>query len=105
MIGLTPQQRQLLQFIKTYLAKNKGVGPSFDEMKDALGLKSKSGAHRLITALEERGLICRVHNRSRAIEIVERDPLADASLDRLISAIERRGFNVSVTPAVRAMAA
>ena len=67
---LTQKQLDLLEFIKKRLSKN-GVPPSFDEMKEALDLRSKSGIHRLIIALEERGFIKRLANRARAIEIVK----------------------------------
>lgn len=66
---LTRKQYELLMFIHERL-KESGVPPSFDEMKDALDLRSKSGIHRLITALEERGFIRRLPNRARALEIV-----------------------------------
>ncbi len=67
---LTKKQLDLLDFINKRLARD-GVPPSFDEMKDALDLRSKSGIHRLITALEERGFIRRLAHRARAIEIVK----------------------------------
>ncbi|WP_298291647.1 transcriptional repressor LexA [uncultured Litoreibacter sp.] len=67
---LTKKQLDLLKFIHTRVQKD-GVTPSFDEMKDALDLRSKSGIHRLITALEERGFIQRLAHRARAIEIVK----------------------------------
>ncbi|MEO0617709.1 MAG: transcriptional repressor LexA [Pseudomonadota bacterium] len=67
---LTPKQRDLLAFIKTRLDAT-GVPPSFDEIKVALDLKSKSGIHRLIIALEERGFIRRLPNRARALEILK----------------------------------
>ncbi len=67
---LTRKQYELLRFINERL-KEAGVPPSFDEMKDALDLRSKSGIHRLITALEERGFICRLANRARAIEVIK----------------------------------
>src|ERR1700755_2577045 len=67
---LTRKQYELLRFINERL-KEAGVPPSFDEMKDALDLRSKSGIHRLITALEERGLIRRLPNRARAIEVIK----------------------------------
>jgi len=67
---LTRKQQILLQFIHTRL-QAEGVPPSFDEMKDALELKSKSGIHRLITALEERGFIRRLPNRARALEVIK----------------------------------
>jgi len=86
---LTRKQYELLRFINERL-KEAGVPPSFDEMKDALDLRSKSGIHRLITALEERGFIRRLPNRARAIEVIklpELSPGAGAS---------RRGFTPSV---------
>ncbi|PLX39401.1 MAG: repressor LexA [Hyphomicrobiales bacterium] len=66
---LTRKQYELLMFIHERV-KETGVPPSFDEMKDALDLRSKSGIHRLITALEERGFIRRLPNRARALEVV-----------------------------------
>ena len=67
---LTRKQMELLDFIRNRMGED-GVPPSFDEMKEALDLKSKSGIHRLITALEERGFIRRLAHRARAIEIVK----------------------------------
>jgi repressor LexA len=67
---LTRKQLELLRFLHERL-KETGVPPSFDEMKDALDLRSKSGIHRLITALEERGFIRRLPNRARAIEVIK----------------------------------
>lgn len=67
---LTAKQRELLLFIDERL-KDSGVSPSFDEMREALELKSKSGVHRLISALEERGFIRRLANRARALEVVK----------------------------------
>ena len=66
---LTKKQSELLRFINERL-KETGVPPSFDEMKEALDLKSKSGIHRLIIALEERGFIRRLPNRARALEVL-----------------------------------
>ena len=66
---LTRKQHELLLFINKRLEDN-GVSPSFDEMKDALSLKSKSGIHRLITGLEERGFIRRLPHRARAVEVL-----------------------------------
>ena len=66
---LTKKQHELLAFIHKRVTDT-GVSPSFDEMKDALELKSKSGVHRLITALEERGFIKRLPNRARALEVL-----------------------------------
>lgn len=76
---LTAKQRELLLFIDQRL-KEFGVSPSFDEMREALELKSKSGVHRLISALEERGFIRRLPNRARALEVLKlpeaRSPVA-----------------------------
>ena len=77
-IMLTKKQIQLLDFIHKRMARD-GVPPSFDEMKDALDLRSKSGIHRLVTALEERGFIRRLPHRARALEILR---LPDALLAR-----------------------
>jgi repressor LexA len=87
---LTRKQLELLRFIHERL-KEAGVPPSFDEMKDALDLRSKSGIHRLITALEERGFIRRLPNRARAIEVVR---LPDAVSHGLGG--RTRGFTPSV---------
>ena len=85
---LTRKQYELLRFIHERL-KEAGVPPSFDEMKDALDLRSKSGIHRLITALEERGFIRRLPNRARAIEVIKLpDPVGHGTV--------RRGFTPSV---------
>ena len=67
---LTRKQYELLMFIHERL-KEAGVPPSFEEMKEALDLRSKSGIHRLITALEERGFIRRLAHRARALEVVK----------------------------------
>lgn len=81
---LTAKQRELLEFIHKRMQRD-GVPPSFDEMKDALDLRSKSGIHRLITALEERGFIRRLAHRARAIEIT-----------RMPEPVERGGFTPRV---------
>ncbi|MDG3042820.1 transcriptional repressor LexA [Roseicyclus marinus] len=81
---LTRKQRDLLEFIHKRVQRD-GVPPSFDEMKEALDLRSKSGIHRLITALEERGFIRRLAHRARALEIV-----------KMPDAVERPGFEPRV---------
>ncbi len=73
---LTRKQLELLEFIDARM-KRDGVPPSFDEMKEALQLRSKSGIHRLITALEERGFIRRLPHRARAIEVIRMPETAD----------------------------
>src|ERR1700720_4465954 len=88
---LTRKQAELLRFIHERL-KEAGVPPSFDEMKDALDLRSKSGIHRLITALEERGFIRRLPNRARAIEVIK----LPESVAHGIVAGRSRGFTPSV---------
>jgi repressor LexA len=75
---LTAKQRELLQFIHDRL-KQSGVSPSFDEMREALDLKSKSGVHRLISALEERQFIRRLPNRARALEVIKMPEIAQAA--------------------------
>jgi repressor LexA len=75
---LTAKQRELLFFIDDRL-KQDGVSPSFDEMREALELRSKSGVHRLISALEERGFIRRLPNRARALEVVKLPEMRSAT--------------------------
>ncbi len=87
---LTEKQKELLLFIHSRM-QDSGVPPSFDEMKDALDLKSKSGIHRLITALVERGFIRRLPHRARAIEVIRLPENTDQG------PVERRaGFQPSV---------
>lgn len=69
---LTSKQAKLLDFLTNSLKNNK-VSPSFDEMREFLGLNSKSGVHRLISSLEERGFIRRLHNKARAIKIIKEE--------------------------------
>ena len=88
---LTPKQKELLMFIHERL-KETGVPPSFDEMKEALDLKSKSGIHRLITALEERGFVRRLPHRARAMEIVR----LPESVPQALGTARARGFSPSV---------
>ena len=74
---LTRKQHELICFINDRLAET-GVSPSFEEMKEALSLKSKSGVHRLISALEERGYLRRLPNRARALEVLKVPERAEA---------------------------
>src|ERR1051325_1559089 len=96
---LTRKQRELLKFIQEKLGET-GISPSFDEMKEALGLKSKSGVHRLITGLEERGFIRRLPHRARALEVTR---LSDDQMSRMEpvagrsnSSEGKRGFSANV---------
>jgi repressor LexA len=89
---LTPKQKQLLLFINERIEAT-GVSPSFDEMKEALDLKSKSGIHRLIMALEERGFIRRLPHRARALEVMKMPERARAAFD---SERRPRGFMPTV---------
>jgi repressor LexA len=88
---LTRKQYELLSFINARL-KETGISPSFDEMKDALNLRSKSGIHRLITALEDRGFIRRLPHRARALEVLR----LPESAPRPAETREGRGFSPSV---------
>ena len=87
---LTRKQYELLRFIHERL-KESGVPPSFEEMKEALDLRSKSGIHRLITALEERGFIRRLPNRARALEVIR---MPESAVPGMAGA--RRGFSPNV---------
>ena len=103
---LTRKQNELLLFINQRI-KDGGVTPSFDEMKEALGLKSKSGIHRLITGLEERGFIRRLAHRARALEVLR---LPETAAHHGAKTAEAHGFKPNVIkgqfkPAPRAVAA
>ncbi|HLZ65152.1 MAG TPA: transcriptional repressor LexA [Aliidongia sp.] len=88
---LTKKQHELLVFINERLAES-GVSPSFEEMKEALNLKSKSGIHRLISGLEERGFIRRLAHRARALEVVKLpDAITAAAAPAAAKAAERGG--------------
>ena len=92
---LTAKQKELLLFIHQRI-KETGVSPSFDEMKDALDLASKSGIHRLITALEERGFLRRLAHRARALEVLK---LPDSAAPAP-GARTRSGFKPAVVGAI-----
>src|SRR3954467_7245036 len=83
---LTRKQHELICFISDRLNET-GVSPSFEEMKDALDLKSKSGVHRLISALEERGFIRRLANRARALEVVKMPEVKAAASSNVSAAV------------------
>ena len=93
---LTKKQLELLTFLKNHLKKN-DVPPSFDEMKDALNLKSKSGIHRLVSALEERGFIRRLPNRARAIEIIKTTAI-EPSIRKITETLPQKQFSPNVIP-------
>ena len=84
-VMLTKKQKELLDYLTTHAEKN-DVPPSFDEMRDALGLASKSGIHRLVSGLEERGYIRRLANRARAIEILKPVNAAADAIGRGVTA-------------------
>src|SRR4028118_1631204 len=88
---LTRKQHELLRFIHERLRET-GIPPSFDEMKDALDLKSKSGIHRLITALEERGFIRRLPNRARALEVIRMPETVGAGQRRFTPSVVEGGL-------------
>ncbi len=101
---LTRKQQELLRFIHERM-QAEGVPPSFDEMKDALDLKSKSGIHRLITALEERGFIRRLPNRARALEVIKMPdawsggpPVMDTAGSAGVGSVIRPDFSTNRKP-------
>src|SRR5215813_747577 len=97
---LTAKQKELLLYIHERI-KETGVCPSFDEMKEALDLASKSGIHRLITALEERGFVRRLPHRARALEVLKLPDSATPSAPPR----GRTAFRPSVVPAEAAATA
>jgi repressor LexA len=105
---LTKKQYELLVFVERRL-RDSGVSPSFDEMKEALGLRSKSGIHRLISGLEERGFIRRLPHRARALEVLRlpenhpeekaAPPPAPATIERFRPNVIRGDFQMHGTTA------
>ena len=99
---LTRKQHELVCFIYDKLAET-GVSPSFEEMKEALDLKSKSGVHRLISALEERGFIRRLPNRARALEVVKMPERGDVpkavSTSNVVELTKREAVAAAPSPA------
>lgn len=82
---MTPKQRELLTFIVEYQADSGDVTPSFDEMRDALKLRSKSGIHRLLSALEQQGYIQRKREMYRAIKVLDKsDVVSVAELNAMV---------------------
>ena len=100
---LTAKQHELIRFIQTRLEET-GISPSFEEMKEALDLKSKSGVHRLISALEERGFIRRLPNRARALEVLKQPDDVSAAGIRSAAANDLLARHASLPPAAPAPA-
>lgn len=91
---MTCAQAEALNFIRSYQAKNMGASPSFDEIRSFMGLSSKSGVHRIVSGLVERGLIKTIPNRKRCLVVVdqeaERKTLSGVSTRALIAELSRR---------------
>lgn len=96
MIGLTRRQRELLTYIQRYMASRDGIAPSFEEMTKAMGLASKSGIHRLIEALVDRGHLQRLPNKARSITLGIPNDLEGFETGALLDELTRRGFEVSI---------
>ncbi len=96
---LTRKQHELIRFIQGRLEES-GVSPSFEEMKEALDLKSKSGVHRLISALEERGFIRRLPNRARALEVLKQPEDVSRAPARANEAVAANGNAAGTGPRV-----
>ncbi len=108
MMGLTPQMAKALAFLKSYSAA-RGVMPSLDEIRAEIGQASKSGAHRVLTALEERGYIRRMAGKQRAIELIEAPELSRLSSPELtklaigaVAELQRRGVTLAIDGGVAA---
>lgn len=97
--SLTAKQAELLSYLRFHIAET-GIAPSFEEMKEAMGLQSRSGIFRLIEALEARGYVRKFPNRARAIEIIEgkarkvTSPVKLATTEALIAELAARGVHV-----------
>ncbi|MGF7152638.1 LexA family protein [Novosphingobium gossypii] len=94
MTGLTEHQLCLLEYIERFMAESGGIAPTFTQMMVAMSLLSKSGVHRLLSALEERGMIRRLPGRARAIEIIDQQPdLTAVPVQALLAELARRGLH------------
>ena len=98
---LTSKQAKLLDFLTNTL-KNTKVSPSFDEMRKYLGLSSKSGVHRLISSLEERGFIKRLHNKARAIKIIKEEDYTSPSISVKHSSNNGNSYNIFIYGSISA---
>ena len=98
---LTRKQRELLMFLEERISKS-GVTPSFEEMKDKVGLKSKSGIHRLISALEDRGFIKKLPFKARAIEILKLPNIKQRPLDKKTEIIDNQVVELPIVGRIAA---
>lgn len=102
MISLTKKERELMLYIQRVLRETGGVGPTFEEMMEHMGLASKSGIFRMITQLEHKGRLRRRHNQPRAIEILE--PVPDESrlarAEAIVAALWKKGCILGTVPGV-----
>ena len=90
---LTSKQAKLLDYLTNTL-KDNNISPSFDEMRKFLGLSSKSGVHRLISSLEERGFIKRLHNKARAIKIIKEEDYTSSSLRETYTSTNGNSYKI-----------
>ena len=98
---LTKKQRELLMFLEERISQS-GVTPSFEEMKDKIGLKSKSGIHRLISALEDRGFIKKLPFKARAIEILKLPNIKQRPLDEKTEIIDNQVVELPIVGRIAA---
>ena len=98
---LTSKQAKLLDYL-TKTLKNNNISPSFDEMRKYLGLSSKSGVHRLISSLEERGFIKRLHNKARAIKIIKEEDYTASSLPEKYSSTNGNNYIITIYGSISA---
>ena len=98
---LTRRQKQLLLFLEERISRS-GITPSFEEMKNKVGLKSKSGIHRLITALEERGFIRKLPFKARAIEILKSPKINQRSSDKKTNIIDNQVIELPIVGRIAA---
>jgi len=90
-MSMTHMQAQDLDYIKRFTDANDGIAPSFQEITDELGLKSKSGAYRLVEALVERGRLARIPNRARALKVISENIFDGIPSHLLVAELARRG--------------
>jgi repressor LexA len=92
---MTHRERELLDFVERYMTLHGGVSPSWDEMRVALGLSSKSGVSRLVESLVAQRKLRREHTGYRSIVVIDHDPFVGIATDRLVAELRRRGITIA----------
>ncbi len=98
-VGVSRKMKECLDFVRAYIAEHDGVSPSFQDIADGIGIASKSGVHRLIVALEERGLIQRMKDRARSLSVPDDEGTIHLTMPaKLQSLVRRKAAAAGISP-------